>query len=300
MAETGERLTVSPRCVGMNDSPRNVRSLATMVVRMFCLGLLTVGCASHQVGLTDNAAQLPNPNLSSPPRHMSSTPLAVGTQPVEAPRFKRANFGWEPKSPQTQRVADWVVHSGDNHGMPFLIVDKVDAKVFVFFADGQLRSAAPALLGLAKGDDSMPGIGDRKLAEINPEDRTTPAGRFVAALGYNFNGKGVLWVDYDNAISLHRVVTSNPKERRLERLATPTPDDNRISFGCINVPENFFNEVVSPTLAGTYGVVYVLPETRSNSEIFASYYDVDPPGEEAKRLTSTKNQGLDAGDPNRM
>ncbi len=300
MAEMGERLTVPARNMGMIDSPRGVRSLAAMVVRMICLGLLTVGCASHQVALTDNPAQLHNSNLSSPARHIASIPLAAETQPVVGSRFKRANFGWEPKSPQTQRVADWVVDSGDNHGMPFLIVDKVDAKVFVFFADGQLRSAAPALLGLAKGDDSMPGIGDRKLSEIHPDERTTPAGRFVASLGHNFNGKGVLWVDYDNAISLHRVVTSNPKERRLERLATPTPDDNRISFGCINVPEKFYNEVVSPTLAGTYGVVYVLPESRSNSEIFASYYDVEHLGEEAKRWTSSKNQGLDAIDPNRM
>jgi hypothetical protein len=159
--------------------------------------------------------------------------------------------------------------------MPFMIVDKMDAKVFVFHADGRLRGAAPALLGLARGDDSMPGIGDRKLSEIPPEARTTPAGRFVASLGHEFSGKDVLWVDYETALSLHRVITSNPRERRLERLATPTPLDNRISFGCINVPEMFYNNVVSPAFAGTYGIVYVLPETRSHSEIFASYCDVD-------------------------
>jgi hypothetical protein len=36
----------------------------------------------------------------------------------------------------------------------------------------------------------------------------------------------------------------------------------------------FYNKVVSPAFAGTHGVVYVLPETRSNSEILASQYDV--------------------------
>jgi hypothetical protein len=159
--------------------------------------------------------------------------------------------------------------------MPFVIVDKIDAKVFVFYADGQLRGAAPALLGLARGDSSIPGIGNRKLSEIRPEERTTPAGRFVASLGYNFNGKDVLWVDYKNAVSLHRVITNNPKERRLERLATPTPLDKRISYGCINVPANFFDNVVKPAFTRTYGIVYVLPETRSIGEIFKSYYDVD-------------------------
>ncbi len=39
-------------------------------------------------------------------------------------------------------MADWVVDSGDNRGMPFAIVDKTDAKVFVFDADGRLRGAA--------------------------------------------------------------------------------------------------------------------------------------------------------------
>jgi hypothetical protein len=159
--------------------------------------------------------------------------------------------------------------------MPFVIVDKMDAKVFVFDANGRLRGAAAALLGLARGDDSIPGIGDRKLADMRPEERTTPAGRFVASLGYNFNGKDVLWVDYDGAVSLHRVVTNEPKERRLQRLATPTSLDNRISYGCINVPVKFFDNVVSPAFTGTNGIVYVLPETRSNNEIFPSYYDVE-------------------------
>ncbi len=132
-------------------------------------------------------------------------------------------------------------------------------------------------VGLARGDYSVPGIGDRKMSEIRPEERTTPAGRFVASLGYNFNRKEVLWVDYKNAISLHRVVTNNPKERRLERLATPTPLDKRISYGCINVPAKFFDNVVKPVFTRTYGIVYVLPDTRSISEIFRSYYDVDSP-----------------------
>ena len=168
-------------------------------------------------------------------------------------------------------MADWVVHSGDNRSMPFAIVDKTDAKVFVFDADGRLRGAAPALLGLARGDDAAPGIGSRALSSIRPEERTTPAGRFVAALDRNLKGKEILWVDYDGAVSMHPVVTSKPQERRLQRLATPTPLDNRISFGCINVPAKFFENVVRPAFTGTDGIVYVLPETRSAREVFASY-----------------------------
>jgi len=106
---------------------------------------------------------------------------------------------------------------------------------------------------------------------VRPEDRTTPAGRFVAALGRNFRGEDVVWVDYDTAVSLHRVITTNPKERRLHRLATATPKDNRISYGCINVPVAFFETIVSPAFAGTEGIVYVLPEVLSAREVFDSY-----------------------------
>ena len=168
-------------------------------------------------------------------------------------------------------MADWVVDSGDNRNMPFVIVDKAQAKVFVFKADGQLRGAAPALLGLAIGDDSVPGIGERKLSDIRPEERTTPAGRFVASLDHNLQGKEILWVDYDTAISLHGVVTSQPEERRAQRLATPSPLDNRISYGCINVPVRFYEKVVSPTFTGTNGIVYVLPETRTAQAVFGLY-----------------------------
>lgn len=187
---------------------------------------------------------------------------------------KRVNFNQESASQDARQVANWVVDSGDNHGMPFVIIDKKEAKVFVFYADGLLRGAAPALLGLALGDDSVPGIGDRKLSTIRPDERTTPAGRFVAALDRNLHGGEILWVDYDNAISLHPVVTTNLKEQRAQRLATPTPLDNRISYGCINVPAEFFKNVVSAALKGTNGIVYVLPETRASRQVFASY-DVD-------------------------
>ena len=181
-----------------------------------------------------------------------------------------ATFGTEQVTPDASDVANWVVGSRDNGGLPFVIVDKRAARVFVFRSDGQLRGAAPVLLGLARGDHTVPGIGTRPLSKILPEERTTPAGRFVAAMGRNLK-TDILWIDYDAAISLHRVVAGNPKDQRLERLASASVADNRISFGCINVPAQFFDQVVSPSFTGTKGIVYVLPEIRSLSDVFAGY-----------------------------
>jgi hypothetical protein len=208
----------------------------------------------------------------------SRTTVAFGLlllcQQAAAADVQRADFGLEQASREARQAADWVVDSRDNIDKPFVIVDKVNARIFVFDAGGRIRGAAPVLLGLARGDHSVPGIGERELSAIRPADRTTPAGRFVAALGRNFRGEDVVWVDYDGAVSMHRVITSNPKERRLHRLATPTPSDNRISYGCINVPVVFYETIVKPAFTGTEGIVYVLPEVLSMREVFSSY-DVD-------------------------
>lgn len=217
------------------------------------------------------AEQLSKPSRSLTSQEDASAPSTIKTQTVAAHRPKRANFKREYASLEARHMADWVVDSGDNRGIPFVIVDKKEAKVFVFYPDGRLRGAARALLGLALGDDAVPGIGAREMSSIRPEERTTPAGRFVASLGRNFSGVEILWVDYDAAVSMHRVVTNKPKERRLQRLNTLTTFDKRISYGCINVPTKFFDKVVRPAFIRNNGIVYVLPETRSAHEVFGSY-----------------------------
>lgn len=160
-----------------------------------------------------------------------------------------------------QRIAREAVSAGDNNGGPFAVVDKQLARVYVFHGNGTLAGSSPVLLGLARGDKSVPGIGERKMSEIRPEERTTPAGRFASEPGRNLSGEDIVWVDYDAAVSMHRVRPNVKAERRLERLATPTAADNRITFGCINVPAAFYDAYVKPALGSRHGVVYVLPET---------------------------------------
>lgn len=184
------------------------------------------------------------------------------------PAVKRPDFAREKPSKDALQVATWVLNSGDNEGSAFVIVDKVQARVYVFNSDGKLRGAAPALLGLTKGDETYPGVGDRELSNIAPNERTTPAGRFVAEPGVNGHGADIVWVDYDAAVSMHRVITNNPAERRLQRLASPKPDEHRISFGCINLPAAFYENVLAPTVKDTETVIYVLPETQPASEVF--------------------------------
>ncbi|MDM0037659.1 L,D-transpeptidase [Variovorax sp. J22G21] len=167
-----------------------------------------------------------------------------------------------------QHFAAAAVRAGDNQRLPFAVVDKVNARVWVFGTEGELRGTAPVLLGLAIGDESVPGIGERKMSEIKPGERTTPAGRFMSEPGRNLRGEDIVWVDYEAAVSMHRVRATNAAERRLERLASPSVRDNRISFGCINVPAAFYDLHIQPAFGQARGIVYVLPETRDPRDRF--------------------------------
>ena len=202
--------------------------------------------------------------------------------------LRKADFAGEAPSPDAGEVANWVVRSADNQRLPFIVIDKVQARVFVFHADGRLRGATPALMGLAIGDHTVPGIGQRKLSSIRPEERTTPAGRFMASLDRDIHGVEVLWVDYDSSVSLHKVVPGTPKERRAQRLASASAADKRITYGCINVPVRFFEQVVSPAFKGTYGVVYVLPETRPARDMFGTQAAMVPVGVSANEAASLR------------
>ena len=79
----------------------------------------------------------------------------------------------------------------------------------------------------------------------------------------------MVWVDYDAAVSMHRVrPTLQPRERRAERLASETIDDNRISYGCINVPAAFYDAHIQPVFSRMPAIVYVLPEHKTVEEVF--------------------------------
>lgn len=186
-------------------------------------------------------------------------------------------------SAEALKLMTWVAESNDNHGLPYIVVDKVAAEVFVFDSSSRLLAASPALVGITPGDNSTPSVGDRELSAIPLDERTTPAGRFIAKFGPAAGGRDVLWVDYPDAISLHAVITSNKKEHRLERLNSPTPEDNRITHGCINVPAEFYAKVVKPLFEDSPGVAYILPETKPLDSVFLGM-----PGQQS--ITNTSPQ----------
>ena len=189
-------------------------------------------------------------------------PLALGETVAEA---------LQPSSEAALQMSEWVTATENNGGRPFIVIDKFAAAVFVFSPEGEFLGETPALLGIALGDESTPGIGERELSEMGPAEKTTPAGRFAAQIGAARGGHRVLWVDYSLSVALHPVVTRNRRERRLQRLRSRTPDDNRITFGCINVPAPFYADLIRPLFREAGGIVYILPEITPVEEVFPNF-----------------------------
>jgi hypothetical protein len=190
--------------------------------------------------------------------------------PAPAPAAQ-PDFGGAAASPPVRELAAWILAAHDNAGRPFAVIDKRGAYLYVFDESGRLRASSPVLLGAAVGDDSAPGIGARPIDKVRPAERTTPAGRFAAQPGTDDAHQNVVWVDYAGGVAMHRVLLSNPAEHRLQRLASPSAAERRISYGCINLPFSFFDDVVWPMIGLRHGIVYILPEVEPIAVAFPAF-----------------------------
>ena len=180
-----------------------------------------------------------------------------------------AQFNGVEASPEVMHVANWVSYTRNAKKKAFVLIDKKNARMFVFDREGKLKSHTPVLLGKAIGDHSAPGVGNKPLSALKEEEKTTPAGRFLALPGKNNHGEDIIWIDYNSAVSMHRL-RNVKNENRPERMATPEITDNRISNGCVNVPQAFYNGVLKPTVLKQGAYVYVLPETKTPQQLFGS------------------------------
>ncbi len=183
------------------------------------------------------------------------------------PRPRRNRSRADP-SASAQRVIDWVASSQDNRGLPWAVVDKVNATLFLFASDGKQMAAVPVLIGIMPGDDASPGVGTKTLASLGPAEKTTPRAlsRQVRPAGGGRAGAVGRLCDLGG-------VAPDPKdagarEKRRERMLSPTPDDNRITFGCINVPQAFYTRQLRPTFRRKGGYVYILPDTKPIDDVF--------------------------------
>ena len=118
-------------------------------------------------------------------------------------------------------------------GRPFAIVDKRQATLSVYAANGSLVGRAPVLLGLAPGDVEPSSSRGKAPDTLKAHERVTPAGRFEAQPGRNLSGERIVWFDYEANLAIHRLRPAPASQRRSERLASDNLQDRRITLGCV-------------------------------------------------------------------
>ena len=165
-----------------------------------------------------------------------------------------------PVSHAAAELLSWIAQTGNHAGAPYGVVDKRQARVWVFDAQHRLLGASPALLGLTVGDREAADITRRDVTRLSKDARITPAGRFAREPGVNVQGEDVVWLDYAAGLALHRVRPGLAQASRLQRLAAEVASAQRVSMGCVVLPVAFYERVLRPVLGQRAGVVYVLPE----------------------------------------
>lgn len=193
--------------------------------------------------------------------------MAAPAKTAAKKRPKAVPVELPPLTLAAQRVTDWVAQSGDNNALPYIVIDKPSATILVFDAKGVPVATGPVLIGIAEGDDATPGVGNKSLSEIGPAEKTTPSGRYLAKFGRAAGNTKVLWVDYATSVAIHTIPPGN-KENRTKRMLSPEIDDNRVTYGCINVPKAIYNGKIAPMFGKKGGYVYILPDSKPLESAF--------------------------------
>lgn len=126
-----------------------------------------------------------------------------------------------------------------------VIASKTQGVVYVYNKNEDKLTSSPALFGAKLGDDL-----DGKL-------HITPAGEFKAYKAYSAKLHEDITVFYkvpSALLAIHPVWLGNKQQNRPGRLASAIPDDNRITNGCINVPEDFYYASLHSLKNGTLTV----------------------------------------------
>lgn len=133
----------------------------------------------------------------------------------------------------------------DQSKLPKIIADKRNGKISVIFPDTNKTIETPALFGKKKSDIlNMEVYKDRSI----PNDFVTPAGIFFIKkmFSHRLNEPMLVFIEgQDRVASIHPLWMGNPKQDRAGRLRSPSPDDNRVTGGCINVDPDFFYKVLN-------------------------------------------------------
>ena len=136
-----------------------------------------------------------------------------------------------------------------------IVADKKGGQIYVYNSITNQLNVAPALYGKTIADE---------FSSASDRSTITPSGTFTStkAFSTHLNEDVTAFLQRGKSlVAIHPVWTGTPAQRRLQRLASPEPEDNRITNGCINVPKSFYFDIIDKLKSGA--IVKVLMENES-------------------------------------
>jgi hypothetical protein len=237
----------------INEGSKAVAKAIRELVNQIASGVLAVGLIFNPNGLTNQY------NINIQKTFQETTTV---TAPVpEAAKSKM--------SPLAQDVYGAMAPVAMKSGKWFMVADKPNGMMHIFKEDGSHALSDPTLYGKDKGDVM------EAVSSLEGGAKITPAGKFtLQSKPSEYAGKQMLVLveskDSTGYIAIHAADTSDLSENRLGRLDTPTAEDNRVSYGCINTKhDTFVNKIVPNIDSLDGGLIFVLPETaEATAEMF--------------------------------
>src|SRR5688572_27326874 len=148
-------------------------------IRTLALSLLFASSAADAALFSKKAKPAPPPPpepapvvVVPPPPPPPPIPLEFSGIKTDVPMPVSLDY-LQSAAPEVRDTVQWVAASKDNAGLPFMVVDKVNARVYAFNPIAQLKATAPMLLGMGVGDQVLVSP-DAPMSAIPPQKRITP------------------------------------------------------------------------------------------------------------------------------
>jgi hypothetical protein len=239
--------------------------------------LFTAVAAMSLVALSHDRAQAATETGRADLYRSTATPDDAAKNPPPGPGNSGNDIGPE-LTPQEFQVSQIAGQHGDRG---FLMVDKALGRIIIF-NDGRPVLVGPALTGASPYDRFAPGILSKPDSyKFSKMEKVTPAGRFTVTrspddeLGTSFEINEVHGKDW--WIAIHRVYLGIPSEHRQERIQSGNPQEEHVTFGCINVGPEAMRYLTTHLPKKGKTPLYVLPlDNSQTSTFFPSRASVTP------------------------
>jgi hypothetical protein len=187
-----------------------------------------------------------------------------------------ARLARERAAPEVQEVAQWAVASQDHAGLPFVVVDKTQARLFAFDPQGQLLGSTAILSSRPQG--------------VPTPVAAAPTGRFVTDTGLSAHADGIVWVNAGIGFSVYGTPAGQDAGFAPQPWASGDGDNQAVADGTLRVAGDFYREHLS-NLKSQVSVAYVLSQGQPWHEVLGNYM----PADGRRQLTLARSSGRETG-----